>query len=66
VDHLFFQELSESAEEDADGYLVRSFAEPAGSVVPARKTGYIESIVDDTMTDELNGLYVIGRQGVVE
>lgn len=106
VDQLFSQELGESAEEDTDGYLVKSFAEQAWSAVPARKTGYIESIdsdallnlarkyqtivrmehgigefvvegtslisvakrggVDDATTDELNGVYVIGRQRVVE
>ena len=106
VDHLFSQELGEEAEEDADGYLVKSFAEQAWSAVPARKTGYIESIdadallhlarkyqtivrmehgigefvvegtplisvakrggLDDATTDELNGVYVIGRQRVVE
>ena len=106
VDQLFSQELGESAEEDTDGYLVKSFAEQAWSAVPARKTGYIESIdsdallnlarkyqtivrmehgigefvvegtplisvakrggLDDATTDELNGVYVIGRQRVVE
>ena len=106
VDHWFSQELGEDAEEDADGYLVRSLAEQAWSAVPARKTGYIESIdadallhlarkyqtivrmehgigefvvegtplisvakrggLDDATTDELNGVYVIGRQRVVE
>ncbi|MCC8986242.1 MAG: DUF2254 domain-containing protein [Candidatus Contendobacter sp.] len=106
VDHLFPQKLGEEAEEDADGYLVKAFAEQAWSAVPARKTGYIESIdadalldlarkyqtivrmergvgefivegtplisvtkgggVDRTTTDELNGVYVIGRQRVVE
>jgi uncharacterized membrane protein len=106
VDHLFSQELGEDAEEDADEYLVRAFAEQAWSAVPARKTGYIESIdadalmdlarkyqtivrmehgigelvvegtplisvakwgsLDDATTNELNGVYVIGRQRVVE
>lgn len=106
VDHLFSQELGEGAEEDADGYLMRSFAGQAWSAVPARKTGYIESIdadallhlarkyqtivrvehgigefvvegtplisvakrgsLDDATTNELNGVYVIGRQRVVE
>lgn len=106
VDHLFSQELGEEAEEDADGYLVKSFAEQAWSTVPSRKTGYIESIdanallrlarkyqtivrmergvgefvvegtplisvterggLGDATTDELNGVYVIGRQRVVE
>ncbi|MBK8752650.1 MAG: DUF2254 domain-containing protein [Candidatus Competibacteraceae bacterium] len=106
VDQLFSQELGESAEEDTDGYLVKSFAEQAWSAVPSRKTGYIESIdsdallnlarkyqtivrmehgigefvvegtplisvakrggLDDATTDELNGVYVIGRQRVVE
>ncbi|MDZ7622817.1 MAG: DUF2254 domain-containing protein [Candidatus Competibacteraceae bacterium] len=51
VDHLFPQELGEDAEEDADGYLVRSFAGQAWSAVPACKTGYIESIDADALLD---------------
>ncbi len=49
VDHLFPQKLGEEAEEDVDGYLVRSFAEQTWSAVPARKTGYIESIDADAL-----------------
>lgn len=49
VDHLFSQELGEGAEEDADGYLMRAFAGQAWSAVPARKTGYIESIDADVL-----------------
>ena len=106
VDHWFSQELGEGAEEDADEYLMRTFAGQAWSAVPARKTGYIESIdadallhlarkyqtivrmehgigefvvegtplisvakwgnLDDATANELNGVYVIGRQRVVE
>jgi uncharacterized membrane protein len=44
VDHWFPKALSEDADEDVDRYRAMSFAEQVWPAVPARKTGYIESI----------------------
>ena len=44
VDHLFPMGLGEDADEDADGNLAMTQAERNWSAVPARETGYIESI----------------------
>jgi uncharacterized membrane protein len=49
VDHLFPQGVGDDVEEDADGKLAMTHAEPAWSAVPSQKTGYIESIDGDSL-----------------
>ena len=49
VDHLFPQGLGKDADEDEDGDLAMSLPEQAWFAVPARKTGYIESINGDAL-----------------
>ncbi len=49
VDHLFPEELGKDADEDAGGYVDMPLAEQAWTAVPARKTGYIESIDQDAL-----------------
>jgi uncharacterized membrane protein len=49
VDHLFPQGLGDDVEEDADDDLTMSLPEQAWFAVPARKTGYIESINGDAL-----------------
>ena len=51
VDHLFPKGLGEDADEDAGGNLSTCFANQPWSAVPARKTGYIESIDADALLD---------------
>ena len=49
VDHLFPKGLGEDADNDADDNPEMSLAEQAWSAVPARETGYIESIDGDAL-----------------
>ena len=49
VDQLFPKELGDDVEEDADGALAVSLAEQTWSAVPARKTGYIQSLDGDAL-----------------
>ncbi len=51
VDHLFPQEMGDDVAEDADGDLAVAFPEQAWVAVPARKTGYIQSIDGDALLD---------------
>lgn len=49
VDHLFPQGMGDDVEEDAEGDVAVSLPEQAWSAVPARKTGYIQSIDEDAL-----------------
>ncbi|HUE71288.1 MAG TPA: DUF2254 domain-containing protein, partial [Pirellulaceae bacterium] len=49
VDHLFPQGMGDDVEEDTDGDLAVSLPEQAWFAVPARKTGYIQSIDGDSL-----------------
>ncbi len=49
VDHLFPEVLGEDADEDAHGASLTALALQAWSPVPARETGYIESIDEDAL-----------------
>jgi uncharacterized membrane protein len=51
VDHLFPKGLGEDEDEDGDGNLWSSLANQPWSAVPARMTGYIESIDADALLD---------------
>jgi uncharacterized membrane protein len=51
VDHLFSEKLDEKVDEDADGSLWASIANQPWSAVPARRTGYIESIDENALLD---------------
>jgi len=49
VDHLFPQGMGDDVEQDADGDLAVSLPKQAWFAVPARKTGYIQSIDGDLL-----------------
>lgn len=49
VDHLFPLGMGDDVEDDADGDLAVSLPEQAWSAVPARKTGYIQSLDGDAL-----------------
>jgi uncharacterized membrane protein len=49
VDRLFPQGLGDDVDEDADGDLAMPLAEQHWCSVPARKTGYVESIDGDAL-----------------
>lgn len=51
VDHLFPGELAEDEDENVDGDLATSLANQPWSVIPARHTGYIESVDADALLD---------------
>jgi uncharacterized membrane protein len=51
VDRLFPQEMADDVEESADGDSAVSLPEQAWFAVPARKTGYIQSIDGDALLD---------------
>lgn len=49
IDHLFPKGLDENVDEEMDGHLAMILREQVWSTVPARKTGYIESIDGDAL-----------------
>ena len=61
VDHLFPEELGGGNNEDADGKSAMPLERHAWSAVPARKTGYIESIDADTLLALAQGRWTILR-----
>ncbi|WP_432744848.1 DUF2254 family protein [Methylobacter sp. G7] len=55
VDHLFSEGLDETTDEEMGGHLAMFLAEQVWSVIPARKTGYIENV-------DVNALLALARE----